>query len=61
MKTYFVIIGVSVVLIVLLGGVAVHQNSQLAITTDLLSAEKAHNTELQNKITSLEQEVVTLK
>jgi cell division protein FtsB len=61
MKTYFVIIGVAVVLIVLLGGVAVRQNSQLSSTTDLLSAEKAHNTILQNKITSLEQEVATLK
>lgn len=61
MKAHFVIIGVAVVLIAVLGGVAVHQNSQLSKTTDLLSAERSHNAELQNKITLLEQEVITLK
>ena len=35
MKTYFVIIGVAVVLIVFLGGVAVRQNSQLAQLSQL--------------------------
>jgi hypothetical protein len=54
MKTYFIIVGVAVVLIALLGGVAVHQNSQL-------DSEKAHNAELQNKVASLEQEVTALK
>jgi len=54
MKIYYVVIGMAVVLIALLGGFAAFQDSQL---TD----ERARNAELQNKVESLEQEVTALK
>jgi hypothetical protein len=54
MKTYYIIIGIAVVLVALLGSVAVHEDSQL-------DGEKARNAELQKKVGSLEQEVTALK
>lgn len=61
MKPYFIVIGVAAVLIVLLGSVAVRKDGQLSGAVNLLSAEKARSTELQNKVESLEQEVTALK
>jgi hypothetical protein len=54
MKIYYIIIGMAVVLIALVGGLAVLQDSQL-------TAEKARNAELQKKVVSLEQDVSELK
>ena len=51
MRIYYIIIGMAVVLIALLGSCAVLQDSQLA-------GEKARNAELQQKVESLEQEVI---
>jgi hypothetical protein len=54
MRIYYIIIGMAVVLIALLGGFAVLQDSQL-------TTEKARNAELQKKVESLEQDVSALK
>ena len=54
MRIYYIIIGMAVVVIALLGTFAVLQDSQL-------TSEKARNAELQKKVESLEQEVTTLK
>jgi N12 class adenine-specific DNA methylase len=54
MRIYYIIIGMAVVLIVLLGGFAVLQDSQL-------TTEKARNAELQKKVESLEEQVSALK
>ena len=54
MRIYYIIIGMAVVLIALLGSIAVRQDSQL-------DGEKARNAELQKKVESLEQEVTALK
>ena len=61
MKTHPLIITVAVVMILVLGGVAVRQNSKLTDATESLSSEKARNAELQGKVNSLEQEVAKLK
>lgn len=54
MRVYYIIIGMAVVAIALLGTFAVLQDSQL-------TSEKARNAELQKKVESLEQEVTALK
>ena len=54
MRVYYIIIGMAVVVILLLGAFTVLEDSQL-------TSEKARNTELQKKIESLEQEVSALK
>ena len=54
MRIHYVIIGIAVVAIVLLGTSAVLQDSQL-------TSETARNAELQKKVESLEQEVSALK
>ena len=54
MRIYYIIIGMAVVVIALLGTFAVLQDSQLI-------SEKARNAELQKQVESLEQEVTTLK
>lgn len=54
MRVYYIIIGMAVVVIALLGTFAVLQDSQL-------TSEKARNAELQKKVESLEQEVTALK
>jgi len=54
MRIYYIIIGMAVVLIALLGSFVVLQDGQL-------TTEKARNAELQKKVESLEQEVSALK
>ena len=54
MRVYYIIIGMAVVVILLLGAFTVLEDSQL-------TSEKARNTELQKKVESLEQEVSALK
>ena len=54
MRVYYIIIGMAVVVIALLGTFAVLEDSQL-------TSEKARNAELQKKVESLEQEVSDLK
>ena len=54
MRIYYIIIGMAVVVIALLGGFAVLQDSEL-------TSEKARNAELQKKVESLQQEVTALK
>ena len=54
MRIYYIIIGMAVVLIALLGGFAVLQDSQL-------TTEKARNAELQKQVQSLQQDVSALK
>ncbi len=61
MKTQPVVITAAVVVIVVLGGVAVRQNSKLTDAAQSLSSETARNAELQGKVSSLEQEVAKLK
>jgi hypothetical protein len=54
MRIHYVIIGIAVVAIVLLGTSAVLQDSQL-------TSETARNAELQKKVESLQQELTALK
>ena len=54
MRIYYIIIGIALVVIVLLGTFAVLEDSQL-------TSEKPRNAELQKKVESLEQEVTALK
>jgi tetratricopeptide (TPR) repeat protein len=54
MRVYYIVIGMAVVVIALLGTFAVLQDSQL-------TTEKARSAELQKKVESLEQEVTALK
>jgi TolA-binding protein len=54
MRIYYIIIGMAVVVIILLGTFAAVQDSQL-------TTETARNAELQKKIELLEQEVTALK
>jgi len=54
MRIYYIIIGMAVILIALLGSFVVLQDSQL-------TSEKARNAELQKKVELLEQEVSALK
>jgi hypothetical protein len=62
MKTYFIIItGAAAVLIALLGGVAVRQNSQLAGAANLLSTEEARDSELQKKVESAQARIDQLE
>jgi tetratricopeptide (TPR) repeat protein len=54
MRIHYIIIGMAVVVIALLGTFAVLQDSEL-------TTEKARNGELQKKVESLEQQVTALK
>jgi TolA-binding protein len=54
MRIYYIIIGMAVLVIALLGIFAVLQDGEL-------TTEKAHNAELQKKVESLEKEVTALK
>jgi hypothetical protein len=54
MRLHYIIIGMALVVIVLLGTFAVLEDSQL-------TSEKARNAELQKKVESLDQEVKALK
>jgi TolA-binding protein len=54
MRIYYIIVGMAVLVIALLGTFTVLQDSEL-------SSEKARNAELQKKVESLEQEVRALK
>ena len=54
MRIYYIIIGMAVVVIALLGTFAVLQDSEL-------TSEKARSVELQKKVESLEQQVTALR
>jgi hypothetical protein len=54
MRLHYIIIGMALVVIILLGTFAVLEDNQL-------TSEKARNAELQKKVESLQQEVTALK
>ena len=54
MRVYYIVIGMAVVVIALLGTFAVLQDSEL-------TSEKARSVELQKKVESLEQQVTALR